>query len=130
MSEHLTDENIYYGLVRISEQIDQSSTVKFVFTSFIGDNVGVMRKAKCSTLKGTITDAFEPFHAELLNATCAQEVTDEAVIELLGSMFGQITDKAMQKDMMRIGQRTIKVSKEAVPHKAMPFNPSLGVVGI
>ena len=62
-------DNIYYGLVRTTETIDQTEAVKFVFISFLGEKVAPMRKAKISTLKGTITEAFAPFHAELLNAS-------------------------------------------------------------
>ena len=54
--------------------IGSTVAVKFIFLSFIGENVPMMKKAKTSTLKGTITEAFEPFHAELLNASTLDEV--------------------------------------------------------
>ena len=76
-------DNIYYGLVRTTETIDQTEAVKFVFISFLGEKVAPMRKAKISTLKGTITEAFAPFHAELLNASSRDEVTAPALAELL-----------------------------------------------
>jgi hypothetical protein len=42
----LAPSNVYYGLVRTTDTIDASVTVKFVFISFIGADVPVMRKAK------------------------------------------------------------------------------------
>ena len=49
LSTQLTADGVYYGLVRTTEQIDKSTTVKFVFISFLGENLGVMKKAKMST---------------------------------------------------------------------------------
>ena len=36
--------------------IGSTVAVKFIFLSFIGENVPMMKKAKTSTLKGTITE--------------------------------------------------------------------------
>ena len=38
---------------------------------------------------GTITEAFEPFHAELLNASALDEVTAAALAQLLKKSDGQ-----------------------------------------
>ena len=67
-------DNIFYGLVRTTETIDQTVAVKFVLISFIGEAIGVMRKALVSTLRGDITAAFDPFHCELLNVSTKEEV--------------------------------------------------------
>ena len=74
LASHLSQDNLFYGFVRTTEAIDSTVAVKFIFLSFIGENVPMMKKAKTSTLKGTITEAFEPFHAELLNASTLDEV--------------------------------------------------------
>jgi len=85
LAAQLTPSNVYYGLVRTTDTIDASVTVKFVFISFIGAEVSVMRKAKISTFKGTVTETFSPFHAEMLNATSPDEVSAQAVDALVGS---------------------------------------------
>ena len=72
----LTQDNIFFGLVRTTETIDQTVAVKFVAISFIGEAIGVMRKALISTLRGDITAAFDPFHCELLNVSTKEEVTN------------------------------------------------------
>lgn len=38
-----------------------------------------MQKAKMSTLKGTLTETFTPFHTELINASSAEEVCVEGL---------------------------------------------------
>ena len=81
--------------------------------SFIGEAIGVMRKALVSTLRGDITAAFDPFHCELLNVSTKEEVTLEAVTAQLGAMFGgevQRQASDLQAGSMRIGQRVVKVT--------------------
>ena len=48
--------------------------MRFVFVSFVGEAIGVMRRAKISTLRGTIAAEFGQFHAELLNVSTKEEV--------------------------------------------------------
>ena len=113
LRERLTQDNIFYGLIRTTETIDQTVAVKFVLISFIGEAIGVMRKALVSTLRGDITAAFDPFHCELLNVSTKEEVTLEAVTAQLGAMFGgevQRQASDLQAGSMRIGQRVVKVT--------------------
>jgi hypothetical protein len=85
--------------------------VKFVFISFLGEGVGVMRKAKVSTLKGTVSEIFTPFHAELISATTPGEVTTGAINELVGQMFGKTTSSS-GGGALRIGQGMVKVTQK------------------
>ena len=66
-----------------------------------------------STLKGTITEAFTPFHAELLNASSQAEATQEALVELLKKNEGGKTGNA--KATLFVGSK----EKEVVVAKAM-----------
>ena len=53
MIVHRSQANLFYGFVRTSEAIDSGKmAMKFVFLSFIGEDVSPMKKAKNSTLKG------------------------------------------------------------------------------
>ena len=88
LRELLTQENIFFGLVRTIETIDKTEAVKFVFISFVGEKIGVMRKARISTLRGGIQAAFDPFHCELLNLSSKEEVSEAAIKQELGAMFG------------------------------------------
>lgn len=114
---------MYYGLVRTTEQIDKSTTVKFVYITFIGENIGVMRRAKISTFKGTVTKAFEPFHAEMLNATSVDEVNETAITDLLQQMFGNAVETpTASSGTMRIGQATLKITQKNEKQKANAFS--------
>ena len=118
LASKLTPDTAFYGLVRTTEAIDsgiagQKDAVKFAFVTFLGEKLGVMRKGKISTFKGTISECFSPFHVELMNATSPDEVTEAAIVDLLNSMFGQATARDTNADAtMRIGQRTVKINEE------------------
>lgn len=60
----LQDDLICYGLVRLTEVVDQSATVKFVFINWSGDNIHRMQRALLATHKGFITKFFSPFHVD------------------------------------------------------------------
>jgi len=113
LAAQLSSDSAYYGFVRTTEQVDKTTNVKFCFITFLGDGVGPMKKGKITTFKGTITEAFEPFHVELLNATSAAEVTDAAIQFELNSTTGVVRD-AVADGHMRVGQKTIQVTQ----HKA------------
>ena len=122
LRERLTQDNIFYGLIRTTETIDQTVAVKFVLISFIGEAIGVMRKALVSTLRGDITAAFDPFHCELLNVSAQEEVSEAAIAAQLGSHYGRTTDASSSgadgSATMRFGQKTITVSEKGSPQLA------------
>ena len=106
--------------MRTYEQIDATRAVKFVFLSFVGEGVAAMKKAKISTLKGTITESFTPFHAEMLNASDPKEVTAAAVDALLGEMFGSAVDApAGGAASIRIGMKEIKLNDTKKAEKSV-----------
>jgi len=115
LASKLQPDGAYYGFVRTSENIDKTVAVKFCFITFIGESVSPLKKGKITTLKGTITEAFEPFHCELMGASTAEEVTDAAIERLLSSIAGNVMD-AVSDGHMRIGQKMVNVSQ----HKAGP----------
>lgn len=59
---HLNDNEVGYGLVRLIEVVDQSSTIKFVFVNWVGDGINRMQRAMLATHKGFITNLFSPYH--------------------------------------------------------------------
>lgn len=66
LAASLDASSVFYGLVRTTDVIDKSVTVKFVFLSFIGSAVPPMKRARVSTIKGSVTGIFSPFHAEMV----------------------------------------------------------------
>lgn len=65
LTSHLTDDNIYYGLLRVTEEVDEHQTVKFVFIYWLGPRVATFRKAKVTTHKGAITSFFGQYHNDI-----------------------------------------------------------------
>jgi len=72
-----------YALVRLTQLVDRSTTVKFAFISWVGDDVAPMRKAKLSTLRGEAASILAPVHTELLNVTSAADVSNSTLMRQL-----------------------------------------------
>lgn len=53
--QSLNDSIVAYGLIRKTEQIDQTSASKFAFIKFQGSNIPVMLKARLGTHSGVVT---------------------------------------------------------------------------
>lgn len=52
----LQDDAITFAIVRVTDQIDNSVTVKFIWVNWLGNSVGRMMKARLSTQLGGIQD--------------------------------------------------------------------------
>lgn len=52
----LADDAIIFALVRVTDKIDNSVTVKFIWVNWLGNSVGRMMKARLSTQLGSIQD--------------------------------------------------------------------------
>ncbi|KAL0490701.1 coactosin [Acrasis kona] len=87
LSSRITQEGVYYGLVRLSLQIDNSTTTKFAFVHYIGPNVKPTVRAKVSTHKGTVSGKFLPFHVELVTSD-QSELKHDALFQLVASASG------------------------------------------
>lgn len=94
----LSADNIYYGLIRTTDVIDKSITVKFCFIHFLGESVKAIPRAKTSTHKGSVTKMFQPFHVEL-TATKQDEITPEVIKKLVSE-----TSMSASKVMYREGE--------------------------
>ena len=79
----LDASQVMYGLLRLTQRIDSSTTVKFACVSWLGDAVPPMRRAKLSAVRGAALDAVSPYHTELLNVTSAADVTAAAIMAQL-----------------------------------------------
>lgn len=82
MSQHLDPKQVMYGIARVIEIIDASSTVKFALVSWLGEQVNPMAKARVSTHKGTIEQVLQPFHVTMFTTTI-DEVSEKAVKTLV-----------------------------------------------
>eukprot|EP01103_Thecamoeba_quadrilineata_P000009 TRINITY_DN10004_c0_g1_i1.p1 TRINITY_DN10004_c0_g1~~TRINITY_DN10004_c0_g1_i1.p1 ORF type:complete len:356 (+),score=84.72 TRINITY_DN10004_c0_g1_i1:54-1070(+) len=84
LKQNLKDESVFYGLVRVTDQIDQSVTVKFVFIVWVGEKVPFVQKGKVTTHKGSISSLVGQYHNDV-HANNLSELTEEIV-------YGKVRD--------------------------------------
>lgn len=79
LKTHLVADKICYGLLRVTNIIDNSVTVKFVFIIWCGEQVPFMTKAKMTTHKGSIVNLVGQFHTDLF-ASNLGEISEEIIM--------------------------------------------------
>jgi len=79
LKSHLNDDVVMYGLLRVTERIDDSVTVKFIYVDWRGENIHRMQRAKLATHSGAVRALFHPFHVDI-QPTQEDELT-EAIVE-------------------------------------------------
>jgi len=78
LKSHLSDSKYSYGLLRVTDKIDNSVTVKFVFIVWCGEKVPFVKKAQITTHKGSVTELFGQAHNEVHAST--QDELSESII--------------------------------------------------
>jgi hypothetical protein len=90
LAGHLKPDQVGYGLVRRTDRIDESETVKFAFILFIGDKVGIMQKARISVHAGAVKDFIGQFHVDI-TATSTSELSDDILARKIQDTSGSGT---------------------------------------
>jgi hypothetical protein len=115
MVEHLKDDIVGYGLVRKTEVIDDSTTVKFAFIMWLPDNVGRMQKARISVHKGGMQSFIGQVHVDI-NASSLSEISDKIIELALAKASGtHVSTLADDVAQARIGEQP---SKEWIPRSS------------
>jgi hypothetical protein len=84
---HLKDESVGYGLLRFTEKIDESVTVKFCFVNWVGEKINRMQRAVLGTHSGAVKELFAPYHVDI-NPTRLDEITDDIIVGKIKSAAG------------------------------------------
>jgi len=87
LASTLTEDRVFYGFFRVSEQIDQSVTVKFNFFVLTSNNIPPLHKAQLGTHRGFVTGLFTPYHNEFI-LDKPSEFTLDTVMEKVSSTSG------------------------------------------
>lgn len=77
--DHLKEDIVAYVLYRVIDIVDNIPTVKFAYIHWQGERVKPMTKARSSTHKGAVEEAFGPAHVKIF-ATTTSEVSLRNVI--------------------------------------------------
>jgi len=83
----LKDDEISYGLLRVTDKIDNSTTVKFVFIAWTGSQVKPQTKALVSANKGSIEVLFEPQHVKFFSSD-TKEFTVDNILDRVQTASG------------------------------------------
>jgi len=77
---HLPEDNIVFALLRVTDKIDMSVTVKFVWVNWVGEKTPRMMQSKLSVQLGSIKQFFQPFSTDM-TVHKQEEVTQETIME-------------------------------------------------
>jgi len=84
---HLQDEGISYGLVKVTDIVDEHTTIKFVLIIWVGDSIPAVRKAKITTHKGTLDAFFGQRHNDIY-VSSKSEVSEELIMSKVRDASG------------------------------------------
>lgn len=69
-------------VVRVTEKVDLSTTVKFVYMHFEGPNLSFVKKGRYAVVRGHVTDKyFSPSHVDFTCITDPSEITDALIMQ-------------------------------------------------
>ena len=84
---HLYLDSVNYGIVRVTDVIDNHVTVKFVLIQWVGEGVKIMRKARIPTHKGALLTFIGQYHTDIVAST-HEELTFEAIMKKVQDASG------------------------------------------
>ncbi|XP_064393864.1 uncharacterized protein LOC135341280 [Halichondria panicea] len=87
MVESIDDAQFMYGLVRLEETFDMSTTIKFVYIRWTGTSVPFTKKGKLGVIHGSIEKHFNPYHLSY-EVESKDEVTGEHIRTRLQEQTG------------------------------------------
>lgn len=87
MKSHLEGDNCNFALLRVIDQIDNSSTIKFVFVRSQPEATPALKKSAVSTKLGLYQAVFAPFSTEFF-ITRPDEITESSVMDKVSSASG------------------------------------------
>jgi len=84
---HLSDTKTSYGLVRVTDRIDNSVTIKFVMIIWVGDKVPFIKKAQVTTHSGSVATLIGQHHNEV-HASSLDDLSDEIIMSKVSDASG------------------------------------------
>jgi len=87
IASRLDEKSIIFGLIRVTEEIDVSTTTKFVYIKYTAPGVAPKTKASATTQKGAIDAIFYPYNVDLFIEK-PEELNSEIVLDKVHSASG------------------------------------------
>lgn len=111
----LDDDQVFYALFRVTETVDQSTTVKFCFLRLLSDQVRPTDRAKMSTHMGFVHKLFEPFHLEFSLDTRSDFKLEYVTQKIRDNMF-------LDSRVRDAGDQKTRPVRASVAHKGPSVN--------
>ena len=77
---HFDDDQAQFGFIRVTTGDSESKRTKFVFVSWVGANVGALKKAKVSVHKASVKEVVRDYAAEV-HAESRDDLAEDLVME-------------------------------------------------
>jgi len=84
---HLKENEIFYGLYRTTDTVDNTVAVKFVLILWVGEKVPMIRKARITTHKGEVTSFIGQYHVDI-QCSNLEEVNEDLIREAVQKASG------------------------------------------
>ncbi|KAK7095530.1 uncharacterized protein [Littorina saxatilis] len=79
-----------YGLYRVTDRVDDITTVKFVYIVWIGESTKPMTRARISTHKGVAEQTFTPAHVSIV-ASDLSDLSETSIMNKVKSASGTMS---------------------------------------
>jgi len=97
LSGSLNNDFIEFGLLRVVDVVDKSSTVKYAYVEWIGPNCAAMLRGYFNSKKAEILKLFEPYTLKL-DVSNPAELTQEAVEHKIKTLSGTKSSVVQKKE--------------------------------
>ncbi|KAM9971993.1 hypothetical protein ACTFIW_011983 [Dictyostelium discoideum] len=85
--EHFDDTSMVYAILRVVDHVDGIPTNRFVYITFIGDNVKAIEKAKYSVNKTSVTKLLGHYNVEII-ASLKSELSETEIMNKIQDASG------------------------------------------
>ncbi|KAK3088916.1 hypothetical protein FSP39_025420 [Pinctada imbricata] len=86
MKDLLQSNSAMYGIYRVTDTVDDITTVKFVFITWVGNEIKPMTKAKIPTHKGVAEQTYGPYHVAIF-ATELSDISENIIMDKVSQLL-------------------------------------------
>ncbi|GFR71694.1 coactosin [Elysia marginata] len=87
IASQMDSSQAMYGLARFETQVDMSTTVKFVYIRWMGDNIPFAKRGKFGVVGGSVDEKFSPYHVQVSTSSSDDLDTDKIIQMLMETAF-------------------------------------------
>jgi len=89
IASNLNENSVFYALYRVTQKIDLSTAVKFVYVYFIGEQVPALQRGKIGSAQADVKPLFTPFHIDF-EITQQNEIDSDTINRKIGEASGKM----------------------------------------